>query len=484
LVVGLLLFPIKIEHAQIASHHSISMSSAAEAAVKRLARAPGNTTCPNCGLVKKFGFGTVCMKFLTFVCNECKSSHQAISHRCKSLTMSAWTDEEVTQLERIGGNDVAHATWLATAPPPGQQGRPNADGTSSIDTYKAFIVNVYERKLYYRERSSSSNNDTAASRATRIATAPVSTRAAPPPPPTRIATATNPAPPRAAPVAAPQPTVVVADLLDFGAPAPSVAATGGVDLFADFGPAATTTTTTTSSSAPSTTVFDPFGTASATSSTNQAPSTFSAFPTAATTSSPASSFDPLGHVGEKSSQTKPPVMNNMSNSTGMGSWMGAPMNSGGGAMNGMHNGMGMNSMMNANAGTNPMMNSFGQMPLRMQQQQPMMTMMPNRMMTMPMQQQPQQRQQQQQQFMMGGATAFHNPMSAGRGMMMNQNGFSHNAAPVMNQQHVNPQLGNWNNNTSFNSSMGAVQSNTISSNFGSQPNPSSSKHDPFANLGL
>jgi Putative GTPase activating protein for Arf len=97
-------------------------SAAAEAAVKKLARMGGNTICPNCGTEKKFGFGSVCIKFLTFVCNECKSSHQAISHRCKSLTMSSWTDGEVLQLRTIGGNDCARATWLATTT--GQNGRP------------------------------------------------------------------------------------------------------------------------------------------------------------------------------------------------------------------------------------------------------------------------------------------------------------------------------------------------------------------------
>jgi Putative GTPase activating protein for Arf len=415
------------------------------------------------------------MKFLTFVCNECKSSHQAISHRCKSLTMSAWTDDEVAQLERVGGNDMARATWLATAPPPGQQGRPSADGTSSIDTYKAFIVNVYERKLYYRERSNNDNGAT--NHATRTAAAPASTPAA-----LIAATTTTAPPPRRA-------VVVVADLLDFGAPVPALAVAapsqsataGGMDLFGDFGSATTTTTTTASiSGAPAAAVFDPFGTASAATSTNQASSTFSAFPTAATSSAPTpvSSFDPLGHLGEvKSSQTKPPVMNNLSNSSaaGIGNWMAAPMNNVG-TMNGMHNGMGMNSMMNANAGTNPMMmNSFGHMPGGMQQQQqPMMAqMMPNRM-AMPMQM------QQQQQFMMGGANAFHsNPMTS-TGMIMNQNDFSH-SAPFMNH---NVNNGVWNNNTSLNSSMG-VHSNTISSNFGSQPNKSSStQHDPFANLGL
>lgn len=117
----------------------------AEAAVKKLAKLPHNTVCPNCGTSKKFGFGTVCIKFLTFVCNECKSSHQAISHRCKSLTMSSWTQAEVLALQK-SGNDVARQTWLATAPPIGTGGRPKPG--DDLNIFKSFIVDVYERKRY------------------------------------------------------------------------------------------------------------------------------------------------------------------------------------------------------------------------------------------------------------------------------------------------------------------------------------------------
>ena len=92
----------------------------AEQKIRKLARVPGNTVCANCGNEKKFGWSSICIKYLTFVCNECKSSHQAISHRCKSTTMSAWTDEEVDKLEQQGGNDVARRTWLKHAPPTGQ----------------------------------------------------------------------------------------------------------------------------------------------------------------------------------------------------------------------------------------------------------------------------------------------------------------------------------------------------------------------------
>mmetsp|Transcript_33939 Transcript_33939/g.39332 ORF Transcript_33939/g.39332 Transcript_33939/m.39332 type:complete len:433 (+) Transcript_33939:172-1470(+) len=118
----------------------------AEAAVKKLAKLPQNVICPNCGTSKKFGFGTVCIKFLTFVCNECKSSHQAISHRCKSLTMSAWTQGEALALQKAG-NDIARQTWLASAPPIGTMGRPKPG--DSLNVYKSFVVDVYERKKYW-----------------------------------------------------------------------------------------------------------------------------------------------------------------------------------------------------------------------------------------------------------------------------------------------------------------------------------------------
>ena len=61
--------------------------------------------------------------------------------------MSAWTDEEVDQLEQRGGNNVARRTWLKHAPPMGQGGRPQPG--SDLAIFKAFVVDVYERKIYY-----------------------------------------------------------------------------------------------------------------------------------------------------------------------------------------------------------------------------------------------------------------------------------------------------------------------------------------------
>ena len=69
--------------------------------------------------------------------------------------MSSWTPAEVLQL-KANGNDKARATWLAKAPPPGQGGRPQEG--SDINVFKAFIVDVYERKKYYREDGDGSSS--------------------------------------------------------------------------------------------------------------------------------------------------------------------------------------------------------------------------------------------------------------------------------------------------------------------------------------
>lgn len=196
-------------------------SKAAELKVKKLARLPGNTRCANCGTCRKFGFSTVCIKYYTFVCNNCKSSHQAISHRCKSLTMSSWTDEEAMELQRKG-NDYARRTWLKNAPPVGQGGRPKEGDV--VDVFKRFVVDAYERKRFYGE-------DEGASPAAAVATtAPVPRVASVAPATTRTAAVRRAAPPRAQPQADPP----VADLLDFTPVPSSTPAVGATSASGNF----------------------------------------------------------------------------------------------------------------------------------------------------------------------------------------------------------------------------------------------------------
>lgn len=109
----------------------------AEQKARKLARMSVNTVCLNLGTAKKFGFSTVCIKFHTFVCKNCKSSHQAISHQWKSLITSSWSDDEVAELQRKG-NDFACRTWLKNAPPPGSGGREGDD----FNFFKQFVVKV------------------------------------------------------------------------------------------------------------------------------------------------------------------------------------------------------------------------------------------------------------------------------------------------------------------------------------------------------
>lgn len=175
------------------------MVNTAEEKVKRLAKKKSNTVCPNCGSVKKFGFGTICIKFHTFVCNECKSSHQAISHRCKSTTMSTWTDAEVQELERKG-NDYCRRTWLKNAPAEGTGGRPKPG--SDIACYKRFVIDAYENKRYYGEDDGAANHEAPPTKSAPIVTAPIRQQKA-----TVVAKT---------PITTPMPPV--ADLLDFSAP--------------------------------------------------------------------------------------------------------------------------------------------------------------------------------------------------------------------------------------------------------------------------
>lgn len=190
--------------------------SAAEQKVKKLARLPSNSICANCGTAKKFGFSTVCIKFHTFVCNNCKSSHQAISHRCKSLTMSSWTDAEVAELE-LKGNDYARRTWLKNAPPEGSNGRPKEG--DHVDVFKRFVVDVYEKRKYYGEDSGPVPQ--------QVATAVPVSRPLPP--------ATAPRRPvQAPPPAAAIPATPTADLLGFAAAPATVSASAPAMFEANF----------------------------------------------------------------------------------------------------------------------------------------------------------------------------------------------------------------------------------------------------------
>jgi hypothetical protein len=154
--------------------------------------------------------------------------------------MSSWTEGEVLALKKAG-NDRARATWLAKAPPCGQGGRPKEG--DHIDVFKAFIVDVYERKRYYQEGGEEVPDPAASPQPFATVKAVASARQRAPPPPTPHNTLGAPADP--APAA---PTI--ADLLDFGAfdgavsspAAPPPPSQPHVQAFFDPAPAAATPT--------------------------------------------------------------------------------------------------------------------------------------------------------------------------------------------------------------------------------------------------
>lgn len=257
------------------------MPSLAEDRVKQLAKLKSNTVCPNCGQQKKFGFSTVCIKFLTFVCNECKSSHQAISHRCKSLTMSSWSNDEVEALER-GGNLKCRRTWLKNAPPEGQGGRPKPG--DDINVHKRFIVEAYEHKRYYGDfdpsdgmgsaaTSAPTSGSAASASSRRTAAAPVAAAPVSAPPPRTKRPVVAPAP-----TPAPPPVVDLLDFADFSSSAPAPPATNSSSQNSYHDPFAADSSSFRQSSAapvptnPSASIFDVFGAGSpAPASTTSAP---------------------------------------------------------------------------------------------------------------------------------------------------------------------------------------------------------------------
>jgi hypothetical protein len=116
--------------------------------LEALRRVPANRLCPSCPAVAPLGFRDVCVKFGgAFVCGDCKSAHQAFSHRVKSLGQSTFEAAEVDSIAR-GGNALVAATWLgrlsreqiaAMAPKPG------AKNTE----WHAWIRRIYEEREFY-----------------------------------------------------------------------------------------------------------------------------------------------------------------------------------------------------------------------------------------------------------------------------------------------------------------------------------------------
>ena len=447
-------------------------SSAAEQKVKKLARLPSNTTCANCGTAKKFGFSTVCIKYFTFVCNNCKSSHQAISHRCKSLTMSSWTDQEVAELQRKG-NDYARRTWLKNSPPIGQGGRPREG--ESLDVFKRFVVDVYERKHYYGEDEGSNHNAGAVGSRAAVPARVATTVAVPAAP--RTATTIRAPVRKSTPAPAPPP--VVADLLDFTSMPSTTTSqagagnTGNIAFQANFDAFAPT-----AAPLPASGSFSGAPTIAPAPTTTSTPIQNDPFQpaqsAAAAVSSTGSSFNfinnnnftaalppsPVPVAAAPMPAIKKPVMNN--HSMNQTSSLISSMNMSGpnNYRQGNHNMMGNGNSNGMGWNNNGNQSSFGGMGNMQPMQQQMM-----------MQQQQQQMMMMQQQMnMMNGMGGMNNNNVMGGGMM-NQNNNNNNNMMMMNQQramhmHGNNNFGGMSNNRNgrSNGAMDSLQMNSASMN--------------------
>lgn len=115
--------------------------------LQKLRRLPGNKSCANCLVQSRLGFGAVCMKFSSFVCDNCKSAHQGFSHLCKSVSMSNWTMDEVRTLE--GGNEACRAKWFASLTAQDRARYAPQEGSVILEDYKRFVQMAYEERRWF-----------------------------------------------------------------------------------------------------------------------------------------------------------------------------------------------------------------------------------------------------------------------------------------------------------------------------------------------
>ncbi|KAH8613326.1 putative GTPase activating protein for Arf [Trypanosoma vivax] len=108
--------------------------------VRKISQKNGNRYCMDCGMR---GPVYVVVDFYIFVCSTCAALHRSHQHKVKGISMTEFTDEEVTCL-RIGGNDRASVVWLKTY----TRDKPShKNGTAVRD----FIAAIFARAEYVSE---------------------------------------------------------------------------------------------------------------------------------------------------------------------------------------------------------------------------------------------------------------------------------------------------------------------------------------------
>ncbi|OQS02322.1 ADP-ribosylation factor GTPase-activating protein AGD14-like [Thraustotheca clavata] len=106
---------------------------------------PSNRRCFDCN---EMGPQYVCLDFNTFVCTTCSGIHREFSHRIKSISMSSFSDTEVNNIVKHGGNDAAQKYWLARFDVNSQP----SSNLNARDRIRNFIRDAYiDRRWVYEE---------------------------------------------------------------------------------------------------------------------------------------------------------------------------------------------------------------------------------------------------------------------------------------------------------------------------------------------
>ena len=120
--------------------------------IRKLQRQKKNRLCFDCG---DRGPNNVCVPFGIFVCDQCAGVHRSFTHRIKGISMSRWSEEEVSELEEKG-NIVGAKTYLKGWDED-RFPRPDSNDKRAI---KEWIKAVYENKRFFKKSKKTKKSKT------------------------------------------------------------------------------------------------------------------------------------------------------------------------------------------------------------------------------------------------------------------------------------------------------------------------------------
>ncbi|GLD91832.1 hypothetical protein PINS_up000365 [Pythium insidiosum] len=113
---------------------------------------PANKRCFDCNeMMPQY----ICLDFNTFVCTSCSGIHREFAHRIKSISMSKFTDTEVKNMIKFGGNEAAQKIWRAK-----HDASYRPSGGNDGERIRNFIRLTYiDRKWAYESPKNSSHDE-------------------------------------------------------------------------------------------------------------------------------------------------------------------------------------------------------------------------------------------------------------------------------------------------------------------------------------